>query len=164
MSVWKGCAAGIAGGLLGSFVMAQVHSALQKAVAAPQPEGEDSTVKTASLVSREILHRELSKEEKQKAGPIVHYAFGASVGGIYGAAAEFAPAVSAGFGALFGLAVCVGAHVIAVPALGLAKPITQSSPREEFPEWTAHVAYGCATEGVRRAVKWMTGNGAQRTR
>ena len=42
------------------------------------------------------------------------------VGALYGAAAEIVPRVTTAFGLPFGVAVWLGAHVIVVPALGLA--------------------------------------------
>lgn len=44
----------------------------------------------------------MTKREKRVAGPSVHYALGASMGGIYGVAAELAPSVRAGAGVPFG--------------------------------------------------------------
>lgn len=151
--VGKGCAAGMAGGLLASFVMTTVNSAVQRVVSAPPPQGEDSTVKTATALSRSVLHKDLTPRQKQTAGPIVHYTFGTSVAAAYGAAAEFAPAACAGYGTVFGLAVWLGAHVLTVPALGLSEPITSSSPRKEAPELAAHIAYGLVVEAVRRSVR-----------
>ena len=151
--IWKACIAGLAGGLLGSLVMGKVHSAVGQLVSAPPPQGEDSTVKTASALSRAVLHRDLTREEKQKASPIVHYAFGGSIGAAYGAIAEFVPILRAGSGVLFGSAVWLGAHVIAVPALGLSKPVTRLSPRQEAAEFAAHIAYESVVELVRTGAR-----------
>jgi putative membrane protein len=60
----------------------------------PSPESrqdEDSTVKTASAISEGVFRHALTEDEKKVAGPAVHYAFGAGVGGVYGALAEMAP-------------------------------------------------------------------------
>jgi putative membrane protein len=152
-NVLKGGIAGMTGGLAGAFLMSQVHSGAQKILSLPPPEGEDSTVRTASAISRLLLHKELTRSEKEKAGPIVHYAFGASVGSVYGAAAELAPVVSTGWGTLLGIAVWRGAHVIAVPALGLSEPMTRSPAGAEAAELAAHLAYGSVVETVRRLLR-----------
>jgi putative membrane protein len=149
---WKGSLAGVVGGLLGSYLMSKVHSVVQEAVSAPQPQGEDSTVKAASALSRLILRKDLTPKQKEMASPLIHYAFGASIGAVYGAAAEFTPAVSAGWGTLFGISVWLGAHVIAVPALGFSEPVTRYSMREGAPELAAHIVYGSTVEFVRRSV------------
>ena len=149
MRIWKGCIAGVAGGLLGAFAMSKVHAALQQLASAPPQKGEDSTEKAAAELSRLVLHRELVGGKKKAAGPIVHYTFGAATGGLYGIAAEINPLVRSGGGALFGIAVWLGAHVIAVPAFGLAEPITRSSAGQETAEFGAHLAYGTVVELVR---------------
>jgi hypothetical protein len=57
-----------------------------------QPQqGDDATVKAASAISQAVLHRQLTSDEKRVAGPMVHYAFGSVVGGLYGAMAEVVP-------------------------------------------------------------------------
>jgi len=80
----------------------------------------------------------------------VHYAFGAGVGAIYGALAERAPVVSAGLGLLFGAAVWLGAHVITVPALGLARPPARQPRAKAMQEFALHLLYGLTTDVVRR--------------
>lgn len=159
-NLWKACLAGAAGGLLASYAIGKVHTTLEKAVGASPPPGEDSTVKVASAFSRLVRHSDLDRQEKGIASSIVHYGFGTSVAVAYGAAAEFVPALRTGFGTLFGLALWLGAHVIAVPALGLAEPITHSSFGEEAAEFGAHIAYGTVVELVRTALMAASRTGA----
>ena len=57
--VWKGIAAGIAGGLLASWIMNQFQAAMSRLDGGGEEqsnEGEDATVKTAERVSRGVLH------------------------------------------------------------------------------------------------------------
>ena len=54
--LWKGLAAGVAGGLVGSWAMGQMHGLIVKLIggSASQPgqaQAEDSTVKTARMVA-----------------------------------------------------------------------------------------------------------------
>ncbi len=56
-----------------------------------QDQDDDATVKMAELLSQEVLHRQLSRDEKKKAGPVVHYVYGALAGGLYGLAAGGGP-------------------------------------------------------------------------
>lgn len=153
--VWKGLAAGIVAGLVAAWVMGQFHQLASRAPGMPEPvaNAEDPTEKTAAVLSEGLLHHALSPEEKKTAGPIVHYAFGATVAGVYGATAEFAPAVTKGLGAPFGVAVWLGAHAITVPALGLSEPITRSPGPAEAIEFAAHLVYGAVTEALRRLIR-----------
>jgi putative membrane protein len=116
-------------------------------------EEEDSTVKAAAAISDVVFNRPLTAEEKKVAGAAMHYGFGASVGGMYGAVAEIVPLVTKGGGVPFGTAVWLGAHVIVVPGLGLSRPVTQSPLPKEASELAAHFVYGAVTERIRRLIR-----------
>ena len=151
-SVWRGTLAGLVGGLLAAGAMSLAHQMLPRPDA-PADESEDATVKTADAVLRGMAGRSLPERAKPAASQIVHYAFGGSVGAVYGGVAELVPRVSAGFGVPFGLAVWLGAHVIAVPALGLAESPARRPPSKEAPELGLHVVYGAVVELVRRLAR-----------
>src|SRR5882762_8731854 len=118
-SVWKGAAAGAVGGLVASWAMNE-FSALMKTVAESgsnghkqkakgngQQEHEDPTMTTAEKISETVTDITFSKEQKQKGGTAVHYAFGAVMGAVYGAAAEVAPPVKSLDGLPYGAALFV---------------------------------------------------------
>src|SRR5437868_4482794 len=118
-NVLKGALAGFVGGLVASWTMNQFQAALGKLLEGVEkshgaqslkPDGgeegiremrrdpeeddgeqEDATEKVADVISENIFGRELEKGEKESAGALVHYAFGAATGGAYGVAAEVAP-------------------------------------------------------------------------
>ncbi len=150
---WKGLFAGALGGFAGSYAMSQFHKLLPKPTLPSSEKKEDSTVKAASAISQHMFHHELTTQQKKTAGPAVHYAFGISVGAMYGTLVEFAEPARAGWGLPFGTAVWLGAHVITVPALGLSKPVTQSAPLSEAAEFSAHLVYGVVGESVRRFLR-----------
>jgi len=115
---------------------------------------EDATMKAAdAVVSTVTGGRHLSLEERQKGGSIVHYAFGAPMGGVYGALAEYSPTARAGFGTAFAGLLFAGADMIAVPALHLS-PATGDQPASSLgTPFGAHMVYGVTTECVRRLVR-----------
>src|SRR5262245_55468773 len=130
--VGRGGVAGLLGGLLAAGAMSLAHRLLTdpEAQAAQSAGPEDPTIKVASAVTRLADYR-LRKEHKASAGSIVHYAFGAVVAAVYGAAAEIAPRAKIAQGLPFGTAVWLGAHVVAVPTLGLAEsPVRQPLGKE----------------------------------
>src|SRR2546423_2230478 len=86
-----------------------------------QHEDETATVKTAKVISRKVFHHELSRKEKSVAGAATHLGFGATVGTIYGALAEYYPAVTVGEGLGYGTAVWGLADNVAAAPLGLSK-------------------------------------------
>jgi hypothetical protein len=131
----KGLIVGAISGLVGTVVMTQfqnVWNKISEAMHKPKTEHEakpaeeqkeDSTMKAAGKISEEI-GRPLSREERKKAGLWVHYAFGTSVGAVFGLAAEVEPDSVRGInpvlvGAAYGAAVFLAAHDVAVPALKL---------------------------------------------
>ena len=120
----------------------------------PTPEvQDDTTVRAASAVSEGLFDHKLTQSEKKIAGPAVHYILGTGVGGLYGAAAEMAPKVTAGsglpFGAVFWLVVDEGA----VPWLGLSKGATAYPLSTHAYALSSHFVYGLTAEVVRRAVR-----------
>jgi uncharacterized membrane protein YagU involved in acid resistance len=106
----------------------------------------------ASTAMRLVGSR-LADDQKERAGSIVHYAFGGVVGALYSAAAEIAPRISAAFGLPFGAAVWLGAHVLAVPTLDLAEPPPRQPIGKEAEEFGLHLVYGSTTELVRRLLR-----------
>lgn len=169
-SIWKGTVAGLAGGLAASWVMNEFQAGWSAAAKKMKQNGnsngnssesenqkpeesENATMKAAGKVSETVLNTQLSKDEKKKAGPFVHYAFGAAMGGLYGALAEGIPEVKYGFGLPFGAALFVGADEIAVPALGLSQSPKETKVEDHIYGLVSHFVYGTTTELVRRGVR-----------
>ena len=82
---------------------------------------------TAAEAQAHTTGDHLSRAEEENGGPIVHYAFGALAGGIYGALAEYSSTVTSGFGTSFGGALFRTADSLAIPALNLA-PLPSDQP------------------------------------
>ena len=118
-----------------------------------QEQGEDSTQIVADAISHTFTGHHLSKQQKKVGGPIVHYAFGGLMGGVYGGIAEYSPHSRAGLGTLFGSALFLGADEVAVPALKLGKPPTQQPASDQIGHWAAHLVYGTTVELVRRGIR-----------
>ena len=152
-SPWIGMAAGLIGGLAGSIAIGKFHEWWAGMTQSNLVEkGMDSTTKAAEAVSEGVLKQPLSEEAKPKAASAVHFAFGGTMGALYGAAAALEPKVAGAFGMPFGASVYAGAHATAVPALGLSAPITQSRVSDEAGEVIGHFVYGLVTDLTRRGV------------
>jgi putative membrane protein len=154
-SVVRGVIAGLIGGLAGSWTMNQFQAFIAKAKPKnPQQqndeqEAEDATMKTADRLVQSVAGHGLSTEQKKKAGPVLHYLYGAAIGGLYGgAASRFRPA--AGFGAAYGAAAWVLGDEAAVPALKLSRSPKERPLSGHLQELGAHLVYGATLEGVRR--------------
>jgi uncharacterized membrane protein YagU involved in acid resistance len=149
----RGAAAGLLGGLLAAGAMSLMHTVLADGDhEAGQSKPDDATVKVAAAATNLVGYR-LGEAEKAPAGSVVHYAFGAVIGAVYGAAAEIVPVVSRAFGLPFGAAVWLGAHVVTVPAFGLAESLVRQPVAKEAEEFGLHLVYGTITEFVRRLLR-----------
>jgi len=121
----------------------------QETRTAEQRKKEDSTMKAAGKLSEEIGWP-LSRAERRKAGPWVHYAFATSVGAVFGLATEAKPKSLRGVnpvlvGAAYGAAVFLAAHELVVPALKLSSnPLKEPVP-DQIAEFTSHLVYGIGT-------------------
>ena len=158
--IMKGLLAGVAGGLLASFLMEQFQagwSAASEAMSSPKRRGgrkpDPTTVKAANLVTEKITGRKIPAGYKPLAGEAVHYGMGASSAAVYGVLAEVAPLVTAGDGAGFGAGLWLVADELAVPKAGLSKPPREIPLTTHLYALTSHLVYGWITEAVRRAVR-----------
>lgn len=158
-------AAGIAGGLVASYVMEKVQAAIEEFSSdnssAPggggqqhrQPqEGEPATYKAADAIAATATGERVPRAWKPAAGAAVHYAFGGAVGAMYGATAATRPEVTTLAGLPFGTAVWLVADEIGVPALGLAKGPASYPISKHASALAAHLVYGATTEAVRCAL------------
>ncbi len=178
--VLKGLAAGIVGGLVASVAMNQFQKLLSKLTnsdkrshgaqslqqGSPQrgigrelkkrgkdkPE-DDAAGRLANTISVGISGRELTKEEKEVGGTALHYAYGISMGAVYGAAAEFSSEVTVGAGIPFGALIWIGVDEGVVPLLGLSKSPTEYPLLIHAYALASHLVYGLTTEAVRRTVR-----------
>lgn len=162
----RGTLAGIAGGLAASWVMNEFSSNLgrkiDKVVETPaeqrlieqQSDGEDATMKAADKITEAVTGgQHLTHEQRATGGPIVHYTFGALMGGLYGALAEYSDNVRAGFGTTFGGLLFAGADLLAVPALKLGPSPTEQPATALVDPLATHLVYGATTELVRRTIR-----------
>ena len=156
----KGLLAGVAGGLLASYLMEQFQdawSAASEAMRSSQKRGgrkpDPATVKAANLISEKVTGHKLAQDYKSIAGEAMHYGMGASSAAVYGVLAEVAPIVTVGNGAGFGTGVWLLADEMAVPAAGLSKPPREIPLTTHAYALASHLIYGWITETVRRAVR-----------
>ncbi|MGI4828710.1 MAG: hypothetical protein ACRYFU_11050 [Janthinobacterium lividum] len=163
----RGVLAGVAGGLVAAWVMnlwsEGPGSALNQKLETPQDkeqlkkqsDGEDATMKTADKLATTAQDgQHLTHEQREQGGPIVHYSYAALVGGLYGGLAEYSKLVRSGFGTTYASALFVGGDLVAVPALHLSAPLSETPAASLAGPYTGHLVYGITTELVRRLVRW----------
>lgn len=176
----KGLAAGFVGGLVASAVMNQFqklfseyitgeersHGAQSLQKGAPhrgagkiaekhnsESENDDSAERLANVISLKILGHKPTEHEKDLGGTALHYAYGISMGALYGAAAEYSDKVTIGEGIPYGFLIWLGADEGIVPLLGLSKDSSDYPFSVHAGAFSAHLVYGFTTEIVRKAVR-----------
>ncbi len=166
-SVWKGAAAGTVAGFAASWLMNQFQAAATKLKADNKEDeqkeqgSEDATMKAAAAIA-DALRIDLTKERKKQLGPVVHYAFGTSMGALFGVMTELYPSTKAGWGTAFATALFVGADELAVPLFGLGSSPTQTPLSSHLFAWASHLVYGTGTESVRRIIRSAIGKPTSR--
>ncbi len=153
-----GTLAGALAGVVGAWAMDVYWSAIarlkERSSAQTEPlSDDDATVRAASAVSRKILGRGLTKDEKEVAGPAVHFAMGALSGGLYGLLAELVPRLRRDRGLALGSALWLAADEMAVPLLRLSKSPAHYPLSSHAEAFGAHITYGVTTDLVRRVIR-----------
>jgi len=160
MDLFKGLIAGVAGGLLASFLMEQFQAAWSATAEAISPsekkpgrKADPATVKAANAVAQKLMGRKVPAAYKPVVGEAMHYGMGAGSAAVYGLLAEVAPPVTLGEGLGFGTGVWLLADEVAVPKAGLSKPPGAIPLMTHIYALASHLVYGAITETVRRAVR-----------
>ena len=168
-SAWKGFVAGAIGGVVGTLVLNVFQMGSLKGTELVEDNAGDGhrfTHEQQGLLDQfEKAHTQtgeavagavgvqLSRSQKKKAAPVVEFAFGALCGGVYGAVAEYVPAVTAGFGTTYGAVLFTGASEVVLPALGMVPKPQDRKPIQHLGGLSGNVVYGAVTEGVRRLIR-----------
>jgi hypothetical protein len=113
---------------------------------------EPASRKAASRTAEAVTGQRLDEREKSIAGPIVHHLFGAVAGAVYGAAVARLPALAAGGGVPYGVAVWVAAAEAGLPLTGLSRPPDAYPASRHAASLATHVVFGATLDAVRRAM------------
>jgi putative membrane protein len=144
-SLLKGFLAGAIGGLVGAAA-----KAVGEAVYPPRTQGQ---IPPPAVLANRMAGRTLTETEEVVSVQAIHWGFGALVGGVYGAVAEYQPIVTGRMGANFGLTLCGITHASALPMMGLTESPDNQPAREHASELVTHAIYGVTTELVRRVAR-----------
>jgi putative membrane protein len=155
--VLKNVIAGLAGGLIASYVMEEFQYAVQQLGKRSSSENanqngdaEPATSKAADALSEAATGEPLPDERKALGGELVHYAFGGAVGAMYGAAAAGREEITAWAGLPFGATLWLVADEVGVPLVGLSRKPTAYPLKTHASALAAHLVYGLTTETVRK--------------
>lgn len=150
--VMRGLLAGVIAGAVASFAMDRFQAAVT-AMSSDDSDSEPATEQAADAVAVRVAGAPVPKPAKPLAGQAMHYALGLGLGAAYGVVAEFYPAMTAGYGAGFGVATATLLDEAAVPALGLGEPPWRSGPATHLFAYASHLVFGGVAELTRRQVQ-----------
>jgi len=152
----RGVVAGAIAGAVASFAMDRFQAAVSALTASGDDDDgqqvEPATEKAADAIAWQIVGRAVAAADKPLAGQAIHYALGIGLGIAYGVAAEFRPAVTAGYGTGFGLVTATILDEGAVPAVGLGSAPWNTDLSTNLYSYASHLVFGSASELVRRQV------------
>jgi putative membrane protein len=107
-------------------------------------------VQTAERIVKSTIGKRLSRTQRSGAAPVVHYAIGALAGAAYGVAAEFIPAVRAGYGTGFASILFMGGSQSLIPGFGFGPEKNAAGKGDGL---SGHLVYGATLETTRRALR-----------
>jgi putative membrane protein len=131
-------------------------SPAEKQEVGADPTGRPQNMPPAVLVGRAAAalgHPGLTARQRVRAQQVIHYGFGAALGGAYLGAASRWPALTRGRGTLAGLAIYVGTHGSLLRALGVQRPPCRLAPAAVVWESTSHAVFGAVLEDTRRVAR-----------
>ncbi len=149
---------GFISGLVGTFVMDKVTTAMYKLESERTKQKESSLMKEPSyaILARRVAAKagsQLTDQQASKGGALFHWSYGITWGGLYGALHDRVPAVSKAGGLLYAIAVW------ALGDEGLTTALKIAPPPREFPlavhvrGLVGHVIYAAAADGTYRMLK-----------
>lgn len=148
----RGVVAGAIAGAVASFAMDQFQAAVSALMPSNGDGSEPATEKAADAIAETMTGNGVPDADKPLAGQAIHYVVGIALGAAYGVAAEFRPAITAGYGAAFGLGTATLLDEAAVPAMGLGDAPWNAGVAGNAYSYASHLVFGGVTEVVRRQV------------
>lgn len=148
----RGVVAGAIAGAVASFAMDRFQAAVSPLLPSSGDESEPATEKAADAIAATITGNGVPDADKPLAGQAIHYVVGIALGAAYGVAAEFRPAITAGYGAAFGFGTATLLDEVAVPAVGLGDAPWNAGVASNAYSYASHLVFGGVTEVVRRQV------------
>lgn len=150
--VARGMVAGAIAGAVASFAMDRFQALTSSLRPTDGGKDEPTTEQAADALAKATTGRDVPDAAKPLAGQAMHYALGTGLGIAYGIAAEFLPAVTAGYGCALGIGTATLLDEAAVPAAGLSEAPWKASLPITLYAYASHLVFGGVAEFVRRQV------------
>ena len=154
----KDIAYGLISGLVGTFLMDKVTTLLYKYESEATKKKESSLMKEPAyvLLARRVAEKsgfKLTDRQAATGGSLLHWTYGITWGGVYGALHDRVPAFTKAGGLLYGIS------VFALGDEGLNTALRLSPPPRAFPlavhlrGLVGHIVYAVTSDGTYRLLK-----------
>lgn len=110
---------------------------------------------TMGVLHRLGIKRHMSRPEEQKTAWAAHFAYGTSMGSLYGIVSSKVPGPSPVKGIVFGLAVWAASYLGWLPVMNLPGAATEVTAQKNAQMIVAHVVWGGTLGVVLRALKGL---------
>jgi uncharacterized membrane protein YagU involved in acid resistance len=134
----SGALAGLAATVPMTGVMEVLHRRLPPQERYPLPPREISD----KVMEEAGIDNHLDEQERKNLALLSHFAYGATVGALYGPLSRVSPLPPVLSGVAYGLCVWAGSYLGLLPALGILRPATEHPPRRTALMIAAHVVWG----------------------
>ena len=156
MKTWNNLLAGVAGGVLGAWVMLQFRARWDTRAGAGWRSGIFGFDEEADLNSVDTLYHwaglpAAPKDHALRAAMWLHYGYAVLAGAAYGCGAAWTLKVTAGFGTAFGTVLWLAGDELPISAARLSNPFERDLSSHTS-AWFAHVLFGLSVEAVRRTL------------
>lgn len=157
-NIFRDAAYGAVGGLIGSYAMEKVSSALYEREAPEKRQREEQLRKEPPfMVLAERLIRqsglEVTRDRKQRLGKTIHWGYGMAWGALYGALRRRVPVLSRAGGLLFGIGFALVGDELMNAVMGLAAPPKEFPVDAHVRGLLGHVAFTAAADGTVRGLE-----------
>lgn len=134
LAIARSAFTGVAAGVAAAYAMT-LFQQLWSPAAIKNSTAEPATAKAADGVAIALTGKPVPAEHRKLAANVAHYGLGATLGVVYFAGARYRPAITAGTGSAFGIAVAMTLDNALVPALRLGSAPWKTPPRSWSTGW-----------------------------
>ena len=156
-SIFRDAVYGAVGGVIGTYAMEILSSALYKRESSEKRQREEQLREEppVMVLAERLIHQagiEVTPERKERVGKAIHWSYGLGWGALYGVVRRRVPVFARAGGLLFGISFALVGDELMNSVMGL------SAPPKEFPidahvrGLLGHVAFTAAADGTVRGL------------
>lgn len=156
MIMMRNLAAGALAGIGGALAMHAFRRCWESLLRDESKHGifgfdREADANSAQLLATTLLRRTIPESDAETTGLVLHYAYGAAIGGSYALLSCRFPEIRRGFGTAFGNSLWLIADELPIAVLRISNPL-HKSVASHVAACGAHLLFGVVVEGATRAI------------